>query len=441
MAAMTKEELAAFIKEQVAPMIKDVVKTELGADVAAMVRENIELSLAKSRDKGFATKLFGDDSAMNKERPKYEKGTAFARCLRATAAAKMGGYGPEKALEILKTWGDPELAEQWQESRTKALGSGDPTAGGFLVPTQFSTDVIEFLRPAAVVRSMGPMTIPMPNGTVKIPKVTTGVTASYMGENTNVVKGEEKFGQLTLTWKKLGVLVPISNDLIRYSSPSADTVVRDDVVRAMAQREDQAFIRDDGTSGTPKGLKYWVNATNVFNANQTVNLANVTIDLGKAIQNLMAANIPMVVDQQQGFPNQTGGGSKCGWIISPRVYRYLTTLQNANGFYVFRDEMLRGQIWGWPFRVTTAVQETLTAPSNALTTNTEVYFGAFAHAVIGEALGIMVDASQEAAYNDGSSVQAAFSLDQTVIRVLAEHDFVLRYDKAFSLIQSVQWGN
>jgi hypothetical protein len=52
----------------------------------------------------------------------------------------------------------------------------------------------------------------------------------------------------------------------------------------------------------------------------------------------------------------------------------------------------------------------------------------------------MVDASQEAAYNDGSSVQAAFSQDQTVIRVLAEHDFALRYDKAFTLISSTLWG-
>jgi HK97 family phage major capsid protein len=218
-------------------------------------------------------------------------------------------------------------------------------------------------------------------------------------------------------------------------------VVRDDVVRALAQREDQAFLRDDGTSGTPRGIKYWVHSSNIMNANQTVNLANVVIDLGRMVQALMAANIPMVIAQQSGYPNQTGTDSRCGWIISPRVYRYLTTLQNANGFYVFREEMLRGQIWGWPYRVTTVVQENLTASGNALNTNTEVYFGAFAHAVIGEALGIMVDASQEAAYNDGSAVQAAFSLDQTVIRVLAEHDFVLRYDKAFALLQSVTWGN
>ena len=73
-------------------------------------------------------------------------------------------------------------------------------------------------------------------------------------------------------------------------------------------------------------------------------------------------------------------------------------------------------------------------------TQTEVYFGCFAHAIIGEALGLVVDASQEAAYNDGSTVVAAFSRDQTVIRVMAEHDFALRHDKAFTLIERVSWG-
>lgn len=434
---MTKEQLDALIKGNVTSMM-DAFKADVGKDIAEMVRENVEKSLVTLKSKSWTDKMFAADDT----KPKYAPGTAFARCLRATAAAKMSGGGPEKAIEILKGWGDGELAEKWADQRTKALGTGDPTAGGFLVPTQFSTDVIELLRPAAVVRSMNPMTLPMPNGTIKVPKVTTGATASYIGENNNVGKSEERFGQLTLTFKKLGVLVPISNDLIRYSSPNADAVVRDDVVRSMAQREDQAFLRDDGTNGTPKGLKFWINDVNKFNANQTVNLANVTIDLGKMIQLLMNANIPMIIDQQQGQPNIGGADARCGWIFSPRVYRYLTTLQNANGFYAFRDEMVnRGTLWGWKFRVSTLVQETLVAGVNTVGgTNTEVYFGAFAHAVIGEALGISVDASQEAAYYDGSTVQAAFSQDQTVIRVLAEHDFALRYDKAFALLGNVTWG-
>lgn len=427
MAALTKQELIDMIKEQVAPLIKDTV----GKDIADMVRENIETQLAplrKGAKGGIVERMFSGNEEKEVEAP---AGTNFAKCLRATAAAKMAGYGSEKAIEILRGWGDGKLADKWAEAREKALASNDPTSGGFLVPTQFSSDVIGLLRPAAVVRGLGATTIPMPNGTVKVPKVTQGASASYIGENSNAPKSEERFGQITLSFKKLACLVPISNDLIRYSSPAADAIVRDDVVRAMAQREDYAFLRDDGTSGTPKGLKNWINAANKFNANATVNLANVTLDLGKAVQALMAANIPMIVQQQQ---NQ-GVDARPGWIFSPRVYRYLTTLQTANGVYAFRDEMLRGTLWGWPYRVTTQVPETLGTGAS-----TEIYFGAFAHAVIGEALGLQVDASMEAAYHDGSNVVAAFSQDQTVIRVIQEHDFALRYDKAFCLIEAVNWG-
>jgi HK97 family phage major capsid protein len=435
---MTKSELSAFIKAEVAPMIERFAPA--GKDIAQVVRENVEASLAQIRTQapsGYAGKLFASEEG---NKPKMAPGTAFARCLRATAAAKMMGAGAEKAIDILKSWGDVELADKWAESRSKALGSGDPTAGGFLVPPQFSSDVIELLRPAAVVRSLGPQSIPMPTGSINVPKLTQGATASYIGENANAPKSEERFGQIKLTFKKQACLVPISNDLIRYSSPSADAVVRDDVVRAMATREDKAFIRDDGTSGTPKGLKNWISATNKLAANATVSLANVTTDLGRMVQAIMAAEIPLIVQQNQ-QTNAAVLDVRPGWIMSPRTYRYLTTVQTTTGAYAFRDEMLRGTLWGWPYRVTTQVLETYTA-AGAETggTQSELYFGAFAHAVIGEALGVTVDASQEAAYYDGTQVVASFSQDQTVVRVLAEHDFALRHDRAFALLQNMTWG-
>jgi HK97 family phage major capsid protein len=206
----------------------------------------------------------------------------------------------------------------------------------------------------------------------------------------------------------------------------------------MATREDQAFIRDDGTSGTPKGLRNWIHADNVLQATATASLANTTIDLGRMIQALMAANIPLVPQQNLAGSN----AARAGWMFSPRTYRYLTTLQTTTGAYAFRDEMLRGTLWGYPYRVTTQILETYTAAEAASTggTRSQIYFGAFAHAVIGEALGLMVDASTEAAYHDGSNVVASFSQDQTVIRVISEHDFALRHDKAFVVLTDVTWG-
>lgn len=57
------------------------------------------------------------------------------------------------------------------ERRSKAMAATDPTGGGFLVPEQFSTDVIELLRPMSVVRALVGQTLPMPVGTLNIPKI------------------------------------------------------------------------------------------------------------------------------------------------------------------------------------------------------------------------------------------------------------------------------
>ena len=317
------------------------------------------------------------------------------------------------------------------------MSAGDPTAGGFLVPTQFSSDVIELLRASGTVRSLGPTSMPMATGTVKVPNISAGATAAYIGENSNVTKSQLETGQITLSFKKLAALVPISNDLIRYSSPSADTIVRDDCVRSLAAREDLAFLRGTGLSGTPKGLKYWIASANKFDANATASLANLTNDLGHAIRNVMDADINLVI-------GQAGTGAvtvRPGWVFAPRTWQYLFTIQTGLGTHAFKDEMLRGTLLGWPFRVTTQIP--ITASSNTVDTGgtySEIYFGAFAHAVIGEAQGLIVDASQEAAYYDGTNVVAAYSQDQTVIRVIAEHDFALRHDRAFSLIESSVYG-
>lgn len=429
MAGMTKTELTDHIKSVVAPLIKDSV----GSDVAELVRENVARELEKApKAPNYAAQLFGAPAPA--PAPPAEKGIKWARYVRALAGAK---GDKERAIKVARAWGYDDVAKAIESSIEKAMSAGDPTAGGFLVPTEFSNDVIEMLRASSTVRSLNPTIMPMPTGTVKVPKVTGGATAAYVGENTNISKSELETGQITLSWKKLAALVPISNDLVRYSSPSADTIVRDDCVGALAAKEDLAFLRYDGLSGKPKGLKHWINAANKFNATSSVSLANVTADLGKCLRLIMDADINLVIAQ-------AGTGAvtvRPGWIFAPRTWQYLFTVQTSLGLHAFKDEMLRGTLLGFPFRVTTAIP--IAASSTTVDTGgsySEIYFGAFAHAIIGEAQGVIVDASSEAAYHDGSNVIAAYSQDQTVIRVISEHDFALRHDKAFTMVQQVTYG-
>jgi HK97 family phage major capsid protein len=339
------------------------------------------------------------------------------------AAAKQNGGGADMALDIMKQWGDGDLSEYMKAHREKAMAAGEAIAGGFLVPDQFSQDVIDLLRPMSVVRGLGPVSMPMPTGTMRVPKITSGSTGYYIGENSTITKSQVATGQLTLTWKKLAALVPISNDLLRFSSPGADAIVRDDMVRSIAQRENAAFLRGDGTSASPKGLRYWAPAANIIAANSTVNLANVTVDLGKLILQLKNNNIPM---------------TRPAWIMSPRSEHYLATVQNGNGFFVFRDEVLSGRLWGFPLAVTTEVPVNLTDGGG--TNESEIYLVDMADAVIGEAKSSSVDSSGEAAYTAGGSLVSSYSQDQTVIRAIAEHDFAMRREESVTLLNQCTWG-
>ncbi len=436
MSKMTSEQLKGFVLE--------VLKSDVSATVADVVKEQMAKAMEKNQaqtpidrafqpgdvtmteDGGFKmtmdqwlsfTKWQGATSYHGiTARPPDHLGLKFGSCMRAYANARNAGTGISGAVDIMKRW-DKDVAKAWE----KALSASDATGGGFLVPPQYSQEIIEFLRPASVIRKLGPMMVPMPTGTIRIPKVTSGASASYIGENVNLPKSQQQFGQVTLTFKKEGVLVPISNDLIRYSSPGADAIVRDDLVRAMAQAESNAMLRGDGISG-PKGMLNWCLDANKVNANGTVSLANVTIDLGKLIVSLMNNNIPM---------------TKPVWIWAPRTWNYLMTVQTANGQFPYRDELMRGTFWGWAYGTTTQV------PINNAevgTAESEVYLADFADFALGESQSLIVDASQEAAYHDGTNVVAAFSQDQTVIRCIAEHDFVARRQESVAMLKRVNWG-
>ncbi len=304
---------------------------------------------------------------------------------------------------------------------TRVLAATDFTAGGAVVPAPVSQEIIELLRPASAVRRMNPTILGMDNGTLTLPKITGGATASYVSENSNLPATGQTWGNIQLVARKLGCIVPMSNDWLRRAVPGADTLVRDDTVAAVAQRSDLAFIRGDGTQDTPRGLKYLMAAANVIPANATINLANVTTDLGKLWLALASNNSRM---------------TRPGWIFSPRTLNYLMNLRDSNGNFAFQAELATGKLRGYPFSMTTQVPVNL----GSGTDESEIYFVDWADFAIGETTGMLIDMSGEAAYWDGSAVQAAFSRDQTVLRVITEHDTALRHDFSAAMLTGVKWA-
>lgn len=377
----------------------------------------------KEQQTDWTTKIKKEEKKVEE---KQDKGLRVARIVRALAASK--GDHEKAAFYAKKNFDDSAVV--------KALETGTGTAGGFIVPEEYSTEIIELLRPQSVVRRMGAVTLPMRTGTLNIPVLAGGGQAQYIGENTDIPKTEPSFGTIQLTFKKLAALVPISNDLLRYSNPAADMIVRDDLVMAIAEREDKAFIRGErATSGdpqlTPVGLRYWAPTTHVIEANQTVSAENVAKDLGKLVLALKEANVRFI---------------RPGWLMSPRTEMYLLTARDTSGVYAFRDEMVTGKLFGYPYAVTTNIPEnlTVTVGGTPVTDTTEVYLVDFADAIIGESTQLIIDASTEASYmdvvNSTPVMYSAFSMDQTLIRVIAEHDFVMRHPESVAVLTAVKWS-
>jgi len=420
MATMNKDQLSEHIKGVVLPLIKETNGAELAEAVAAQIAKATE-----SNNADIAARVAAFMPAVEPAKDEVKartKGEAYGRIARAIAQSKLDGGGRQGVLDSLDASGDGDLVKQMEDARTKALAAGSGPSGGYIVPVQQATEVIDLRYAQTVVRGSGIPTVPLPTGTLNMPKIATGASGAYLGENTNITKSEQTFGNVQLTAKKLAVLVPISNDLVRTSSPSVDALVRDDIVRSLSVTEDTEFLRGTGTGSGPKGLRNWVNASNVV-AGQTTSLANVTADLGSAMLKLMEANVPM-------------GGWR--WTFAPRIWKYLFTVLDSNGNPAFRPELSSGSLFGFPFSMTTTVPITLVKGANS--DNSEVYLHNPADLVIGDNLNLSMDVSTEAAYHDGSNLVAAFSQDQTVIRAIAEHDLAARQDKGIAVITDVRWG-
>lgn len=343
-----------------------------------------------------------------------EKGLRFARMARTIAAAQGNQW---VAQQIAETNGDSGLFAN------QSAGSGPE--GGFLIPEDVSEEVIELLRPMSVVTAMGPRVVPMPSGNMTMNRRASGASFEYGGEQTDAPATGVTFGQVRLSAKKLRGIIPISNDLMRQSSTAVDRLIRDDAVEDAAQIQDRFFLRGAGTEYTPKGLRFQAvgtsfAGTHILTMTASPDLQKVTNDLGRLELALRNANVP-----------HTGAH----WVMSPRTENYLTNLRDGNGNKAF-PEMSDGMLRRKPVHVTTEIPDNLGGG-----TESEIGLVHPSHVLVGEHMGIDIAMSTEAAYKDaGGTMQAAFSRDETLLRMIMQHDLGLRHLPAVAWLTEVTWG-
>jgi len=374
-------------------------------DLMVKVEEAIETKLAPLMEtqKKYEGIFIAGKTQTEEKSEETDAGIRFARIAKCIAASK---NDPEKALNYAEKTLYPN--DKKLHLALKALSATTPSEGGFLVREDYSNEVIPLLLSKTAVMELGARKVPMPNGNLNLPKLTGGSSAYYQGESQNATKSQQTFGNIKMSAKKLVVLVPISNDLIRSASPAADALVRDDIINQAKLKIDYTAMYGSGTAYTPLGIKPSITAT------YSATTAAISADLpGSLVGALMNANAPM---------------QSCGWIFNALTWSTFYNLKTTTNQYIYRDEMRNGKLEGYNFKVSNQIT---TANSTAGSTYFDIFFGDFSEFLFGEEMSFELMASNEASYYDGTQLQSAFSLDQTILKITCKHDMALRHAESF----------
>lgn len=317
--------------------------------------------------------------------------------------------------------------------------------GGALAPEAWSTQWSDLLRAFSPIDQLPVTRLSVPYRIEHLPKVTGDVTIVYPGENASVTASQFSFGALTYTARKSGVTIGVSNEMMRDAPFTADQVLRQSSVRAVAYDRDKQILLGQG-GPQPTGLV-------TLATNGTISKYYPGTTVSGAIQTSPNAAIPSFahLSQLRGKIHRLNGSSNApsdgqahcnGMIVHSRFEQDVGTLGTANGPWTdangrplwmsglstpatrtdedhASDGALLGQVW---------------ALTNLLPTNSTDGGGSASSFVIaGYWEEYAIFTSQQVAYE--ATTEASYFLnDQTGVRVTARWDAGPIHPEAFAVM-------
>lgn len=176
-----------------------------------------------------------------------EKGIAFARYVKCLAAGK-GDI--TNALNRSKNFyaDDRRLHHVLKAAASAGTTTDAAWAGALVEYQQLTSDFIEYLRPMTIVGRFGQDGIPALHNVpfnVSINGQTSGGSASWVGEGKAKPLTSFDFSNVKFDFAKIASIAVLTEELVRLSTPSADTLVRNQLAAAVIERMDTDFVDPD----------------------------------------------------------------------------------------------------------------------------------------------------------------------------------------------------
>lgn len=296
----------------------DTHLVRLRAHEQIMIKNAVAVVEPKNEDEARAVRSGGTILTLKSNLP---KGTAFTRY--AIALLKSNGNLPQ-ALEISKQWHDssPEV-EIVLKAAVAAGTTTDATWARPLIPyNQMANEFVELLRPQTILgRIPGFRRVPF---AIRMPRATAGSTAGWVGEGAPKPVSRMSFDTMTMPFTKVAAIIVLTEELIRFSSPSAEAVVQDDMIKAISQFIDVQFV---DPSIAANGAISPASITNgaAISVSTGPTIAEIEADTGALMQVFITGNIMAGV-----------------WIMNPRTALALSKLRTPQDVKFYPDITMAG---------------------------------------------------------------------------------------------------
>ncbi|GHV14183.1 phage capsid protein [Clostridia bacterium] len=177
------------------------------------------------------------------------------------------------------------------------LSEGTDASGGYLVPDEMDSRLIDGLTEENILRKLG--TTIKTSGEHKINLAGSKPAAAWIEEGGSLTFGDATFAQIVLDAHKLHVAVKVTEELLYDSAFNLESYIINQFTKALGNAEEDAFLNGNGT-GKPLGLFAATGGgqIGVTTANATAVTADEIINLVYTLKRPYRKNAAFITNDQ-----------------------------------------------------------------------------------------------------------------------------------------------
>lgn len=220
-----------------------------------------------------------------------------------------------------------------------ALQIGTDSEGGYLVPDEFESTLVEALEEENFFRSIATV-IQTSSGDRKIPVVASKGEAAWIDEEGAFTESDDTFSQVSIGAYKVGTMIKVSDELLNDSAFNLEAYISKEFGRRIGAKEEEAFLAGDGT-GKPTGIFHTSGGAADGTTTSTANISfEDVMDLFYSVKS----------------PYR----KKAVWVLNDTTVKALRKLKDNNGNYIWQPSVQTGQpdmILNRPYQTSSYVPE------------------------------------------------------------------------------------